>query len=96
MEREAVTVRIPADLLQQARQFREGSESFNEMVVDAIAREVRRRRSLAAHQRIVARSAEVEASTGIQSSSVELIRQLRAGEKRPKIVGTEARLNQRH
>ena len=82
MEREAVTVRIPADLLQQARQFREGSESFNEMVVEAIAREVRRRRSLAAHQRIVARSAEVEAKTGIQPSSVDLIRQLRADEGR--------------
>ncbi len=82
MEREAVTIRIPADLLQQARRFREGSESFNEMVVEAIAREVQRRRSLAAHQRIVARSAEVEAKTGIQSSSVELIRQLRAGEGR--------------
>jgi hypothetical protein len=82
MEREAVTVRIPADLLQQAKQFREGSESFNEMIVEAIAREVRRRRSLAAHQRIVARSAEVEAKTGIQPSSVDLIRQLRAGEGR--------------
>jgi hypothetical protein len=82
MEREAVTIRIPADLLEQARQFREGSESFNEMVVEAIAREVRRRRSLAAHQRIVARSAEVEATTGIQSSSVDLIRQLRADEGR--------------
>jgi hypothetical protein len=82
MEREAVTVRIPADLLQQAKQFREGSESFNEMIVEAIAREVRRRRSLAAHQRIVALSAEVEAKTGIQPSSVDLIRQLRAGEGR--------------
>jgi hypothetical protein len=82
MEREAVTIRIPADLLEQARQFREGSESFNEMVVEAIAREVRRRRSLAAHQRIVARSAEVEAKTGIQPSSVDLIRQLRADEGR--------------
>lgn len=81
MEREAVTIRIPADLLEQARQFR-GGESFNEMVVTAIAREVRRRRSLAAHQRIVARSAEVEAKTGIQSSSVDLIRQLRANEGR--------------
>lgn len=80
MEREAVTVRIPGDLLHQARQLREGSESFNEMVVEAIAREVRRRQSLAAHQRIVARSAEVEAKTGIQSSSVDLIRQLRGGE----------------
>jgi hypothetical protein len=82
MEREAVTIRIPADLLEQAKQFREGGESFNEMVVEAIAREVRRRRSLAAHQRIVARSAEVEAKTGIQPSSVDLIRQLRAGEGR--------------
>ena len=82
MEREAVTIRIPADLLQQARQFREGSESFNEMLVEAIAREVRRRRSLAAHQRIVARSAEVEAKAGIQPSSVDLIRQLRADEGR--------------
>jgi len=82
MEREAVTIRIPADLLEQARQFREGGESFNEMVVEAIAREVRRRRSLAAHQRIVARSAEVEAKTGIQPSSVDLIRQLRADEGR--------------
>ena len=82
MEREAVTVRIPADLLQQAKQFREGSESFNELIVEAIAREVRRRRSLAAHQRIVPRSAEVEAKTGIQPSSVDLIRQLRAGEGR--------------
>jgi hypothetical protein len=82
MEREAVTIRIPVDLLEQAKQFREGSESFNEMVVEAIAREVRRRRSLVAHKRIVARSAEVETKTGIQSSSVSLIRQLRAGEER--------------
>lgn len=82
MEREAVTIRIPSDLLEQAKQFREGGESFNEMVVDAIAREVKRRRSLAAHQRIVARSAEVEAKTGIQQSSVELIRQLRTNEGR--------------
>ncbi|HEY9794149.1 MAG TPA: YlcI/YnfO family protein [Leptolyngbyaceae cyanobacterium] len=82
MEREAVTIRIPADLLEQAKQFREGAESFNEMVVEAITREVRRRRSLAAHQRIVARSAEVEAKTGIQPSSVDLIRQLRADEGR--------------
>ena len=37
MEREAVTIRIPADLLEQARQFREASESFNEMVVEAIS-----------------------------------------------------------
>lgn len=82
MEREAVTIRIPAELLEQARQLRESSESFNEMVVEAIAREVRRRRSLAAHQRIIARSALVEAQIGIQPSSVDLIHQLRASEGR--------------
>lgn len=82
MEREAVTVHIPTDLLEQARQFREVGESFNELVVQAIAREVRRRRGIVAHQRIVARSAEVEAQTGIQSNSVDLIRQLRDGEGR--------------
>jgi hypothetical protein len=81
MEQEAVTIRIPADLLKLARQFGEGND-FNEMVVEALAREVRRRRSLSAHQRIVARSAEVEAITGIQVSSAELIRQLRASEGR--------------
>ncbi|NEP11054.1 MAG: hypothetical protein F6K14_12735 [Symploca sp. SIO2C1] len=82
MKLEAVTIRIPTDLLEQARQFREGSESFNEMVVEAIASEVQRRRILTAHERIVARSAELEANKGIQSSSVELIRQLRSGEER--------------
>ncbi|NER97858.1 MAG: hypothetical protein F6J86_29110 [Symploca sp. SIO1B1] len=82
MKQEAVTISIPSDLLEQARHFREGSESFNEMVVEAIASEVRRRQALAAHQRIVARSAEVEAKTGIQPSSVDLIRQLRLGEGR--------------
>jgi hypothetical protein len=82
MEQEVVTIRIPTDLLNLARQFREGDESFNEMVVEAIANEVRRRRSLAAHQRIVTRSAEIEAITGIQASSMDLIRQLRVGEGR--------------
>ena len=82
MEQQAVTISIPADLLEQARKFRENSESFNEMVVEAIAHEVRRREDLAAHQRIVARSAKVEAETGIQTSSVDLIHQLREGEGR--------------
>ncbi len=82
MKREALTISIPTDLLEQARQFREGTESFNEMVVEAIASEVQRRRTLAAHERIVARSAELEVNKGIQSSSVELIRQLRSGEER--------------
>jgi hypothetical protein len=77
-----ITMKVFCQICWKAKQFREGGESFNEMVVDAIAREVKRRRSLAAHQRIVARSAEVETKTGIQQSSVELIRQLRTNEGR--------------
>lgn len=82
MERQAVTVRLPADLLERAKQFQLNRESFNELVVEAIMREVQRRQALAAHERIVARSAEVEQQTGVQASSVDLIRQLREGEER--------------
>ncbi|MGG6240050.1 YlcI/YnfO family protein [Nodosilinea sp. AN01ver1] len=82
MERQAVTVRLPTDLLEQIKRFQENRESFNELVIEAVTREVQRRQALAAHQRIVARSAEVESQTGVQPSSVELIRQLREGEGR--------------
>ena len=80
IEQESVTIAIPTDLLEQVRRLRGEQESFEEMVIGAIAKEVRRRRGLAAHERIVARSAAVEAVSGVQSSSVELIRQLREGE----------------
>ncbi|MBD2230444.1 YlcI/YnfO family protein [Phormidium tenue] len=82
MERQAVTIRLPTDLLEQAKHFQASRESLNELVIEAIAREVQRRKTLAAHQRILARSAEVEGQTGIQPSSVDLIRQLRGGEGR--------------
>lgn len=82
MERQAVTVRLPADLLERAKRFQLNRESFNELVVEAIMREVQRRQALAAHERIVARSAEVEQQTGVQASSVDLIRQLREGKER--------------
>lgn len=82
MERQAVTVRLPTDLLEQVKRFQENRESFNELVVEAVTREVQRRQALAAHQRIVARSAEVERLTGVQPSSIALTRQLREGEGR--------------
>ncbi|WP_017300404.1 YlcI/YnfO family protein [Nodosilinea nodulosa] len=82
MERQAVTVRLPTDLLEQVKRFQENRESFNELVVEAVTREVQRRQALAAHQRIVARSAEVEKQAGMQASSLDLIRQLREGEER--------------
>ena len=77
MERQPVTVRLPAELIEQAKHFQANRESFNELVIEAITREVRRRKALAAHQRIVARSAEVEGQTGVQASSLELLHQLR-------------------
>lgn len=80
MEQQSVTLSIPTDLLNQASELREVSESLNEMIVEAIAHEVQRRRVMLAHQRIVARSYEIEAKTGIQPGSVELIRQLRTNE----------------
>ena len=82
MEREAVTIRFPADLLAKARNLKDGSESFNDLVVKAVEQEVRRRRAWAAHKRIIARSEAVKAKTGIQPASWDLIRSLREGDKR--------------
>jgi hypothetical protein len=82
MEREAVTIRFPADLLAKAKKLKFVSESLNDLVVEALAREVRHRRGWAAHQRIIARSEIVKAKTGIQPNSSDLIRSFREGEKR--------------
>ncbi|MBN3872110.1 YlcI/YnfO family protein [Nostoc sp. JL33] len=81
MEREALTIRFPADLLVKAKKIKEGSESLNDLVVEALEREVSRRRGWAAHQRIIARS-ETVTKTGIQPASTDLIRSLREDEGR--------------
>lgn len=81
MEREAVTIRFPADLLAKAKKLKFVSESLNDLVVEALENEVRRRRGWAAHQRIIARSETVKAKTGIQPTSGDLIRSFREGEK---------------
>lgn len=82
MERQPITVRLPAELIEQAKHLQSNRESFNELVIEAITREVRRRKALAAHERIVIRSAEVEQQTGVQASSLDLIHDLRASEGR--------------
>ncbi|MBW4564446.1 MAG: hypothetical protein KME32_25575 [Mojavia pulchra JT2-VF2] len=82
MEREALTIRFPPDLLAKARKLKESSESFNDLVVEALEREVRRRRGWAAHQRILARSETIKTKTGIQPASTELIRSFRENEGR--------------
>ncbi len=82
MEREALTIRFPADLLVKAKKIKESSESLNDLVVEALEREVSRRRGWAAHQRIIDRSEIVKAKTGIQTASTDLIRSLREDEGR--------------
>jgi hypothetical protein len=51
--RRARSVRFPADLLEQAKTVLASGESLNDLVVSLVEREVRRRRGLAAHERIV-------------------------------------------
>ncbi|MBW4508464.1 MAG: hypothetical protein KME64_18400 [Scytonematopsis contorta HA4267-MV1] len=82
MEREAITIRFPSDLLAKAKKLKEGSESFNDLVVEAVEHEVHRRRAWAAHQRVIARSETMKTRTGIQESSTNLIHSLRKGEER--------------
>ncbi len=80
--REAVTIRFPVDLLAQAKQLKKGKESFNDLVIEALEQEVRRRRALTAHQSILARRSQIKERTGVQPKATALIRSLREGEKR--------------
>jgi len=77
MEREALTICFPAELLATARKLKDDSESFNDLIVEALEREVKRRRGWAAHQRIITRSEIIKAKTSIQPASTDLIRSLR-------------------
>lgn len=82
MEREAVTIRFPIPLLKQAKQLKDGGESFNELVVEAVEREVKRRQAIATHQSIVKRRAQIKARTGVHPNANALIRSLREGDMR--------------
>jgi hypothetical protein len=80
MEREAVTIRFPIPLLNKAKNLKDGSESFNELVVEAVEREVKRRQTIVTHQSIVARRAKIKARTGVQPDVNVFIHSLREGE----------------
>jgi hypothetical protein len=60
--------------------YKEQNESLNDLAIAALTREVSRRKGLSAHRRIIARRERIKQKTGTQPSSVDLIRQLRAGE----------------
>lgn len=81
-EQKALTVRFPVELLAQVKLHKSQDESLNDLVIKAIEREVRCRRGLAAHYRIVARREQIREQTGTQPASINLIRQLREGSKR--------------
>ncbi|BAC88832.1 YlcI/YnfO family protein [Gloeobacter violaceus] len=82
MERKSVTIHFPAELLRKAKALKGAGESFNELVVEAVDREVRRRRGWAAHRRIVARREQMRAAKAIEVDSTALIRSLREDEGR--------------
>lgn len=72
-----MTVYLPAGLLIQVKLYNLQNESLNDLAIAALERELSRRKGLAAHQRIIDRREKIKQKTGIQPSSVDLIRQLR-------------------
>jgi len=75
--REAVTIRFPKDVLDEARRARPEDQSFNEFVVGVVAREARLRRGREALTRIDELREQIYRRTGLQSDSTALIRQTR-------------------
>jgi RPA family protein len=79
MQRESITIRFPSGLLSQAKSLKIDEESFNDLVVEALDHEVRRRQAIAAHNRIQSRRQSILQRTGVQPASADLIRELRSG-----------------
>jgi hypothetical protein len=80
--RQAMSVRFPPEVLEEARGVLSPGESLNELVVGVVEREVRRRKGLAALAEIDRVRERVRARVGVQPSSVPLIRALREGKER--------------
>lgn len=76
-QREAVTIRFPKAVLDDARRAKSEGESFNEFVVNVVARESRLRRGREAITRIDALREQVFRRTGVQPDSAPLIREAR-------------------
>lgn len=77
LNREAMTVRIPADLLAEVRRLKSERESLNSVVIDALTHELRRRRGLKAVDEIERLAEEGRKRHGVLPSSVDLIREMR-------------------
>jgi predicted transcriptional regulator len=82
MEREAMTIRFPAELLQKLRALKQEHESLNDLVVQALEKEIKWRTAWSAHAQIEAIREQVRQRTGTHPDPTPLIRQLRVGEGR--------------
>jgi hypothetical protein len=80
--REALTIRFPAELLTRAREVKAERESLNDLVIEAVDREVRHRQGVQARDEILRVREAVKARTGPQADSAPLIRSLRQGDER--------------
>jgi predicted CopG family antitoxin len=80
MEKESVTIRFPSELMRQAKRLKSGKESFNELVVEAVEREVRRRKALETHETIQRLLEQDKRRTGVHRDPLPSLRQLREGE----------------
>ncbi len=80
--REALTVRVSVNLLARARATRAERESLNDVIVQALDREARRREGLRAVQDLVAARERITTASGPQPDSTALIRELREGRQR--------------
>lgn len=81
-KQKSLTVRFPGGLLAQLKLHKSQDESLNDLVIKALEREIRYRKGIAAHHRIVARRESIKRRTGTQQSSTTLIRQLREDDAR--------------
>ena len=80
--RETLSVRFPIALHSHVRKVKDEDESLNDFVVDAVDREIRRRRGLQAYADVMRIRDKVKTRTGLHPDSVPLIRALREGEGR--------------
>jgi hypothetical protein len=74
----SISLNIPQELLESAQRLSSPEETLNDVVILALDREMRCRKGLAAHQKILALNKELPP----QPDDTELIRQIRKGEGR--------------
>lgn len=80
--REALTIRFPSELLSNAKTVKSDRESFNDLVVNAVDREVRRRQGLQTLGEILQTNEEIFQRVGLLPDSTPMIRAFRDGELR--------------